>query len=425
MKDARGSRSWREEQLAAERARLREGQRPTPPRHDVLPPQVARWVTLLWPYRYPIVTAALILALLIIVFHPSRSARRTITPHTRPLAAPTALTFTRTPWTSAAARPFSSGLWATVTNVGVGLRSGPAALWPAVSTPVSLTVGQTLVALGVVRNSQESRLWVAVRLPTAEVGWLPSSATTLTGTLRAPPTGRPDSYVVTGQASLPYYRRPLLPDRSDGHTPAQKAAGVVGPGSVLPLRGVLSRYFDGKVGTMWVCVRLPDGSFGWLYAQDAALRRDLRYLAPPPRADQAPWVAPLPAGQTLLGAYGEQLGTTQWPLRGGTDVRGQADDRIQAAADGVVIFTGYSVRWDAYYVVVRHNGVWEGWQTAYIGLTGQGSHGLAVRQGQVVRRGQLLGFLAPGRYQQPTRLRFVVQTPDGSPIESQNVLGWP
>ena len=41
-----------------------------------------------------------------------------------------------------------------------------------------------------------------------------------------------------------------------------------------------------------------------------------------------------------------------------------------------------------------------------------------------VHGGQTLGYLAK-QQGQPASLLFVVQTPDGSPIESQNVLQWP
>jgi murein DD-endopeptidase MepM/ murein hydrolase activator NlpD len=174
-----------------------------------------------------------------------------------------------------------------------------------------------------------------------------------------------------------------------------------------------------------VRVQLTGGDFGWLLQDGPNLRRDIRYMLPPPGSSHSPWGSPLPSGVTMLGAYGEPLGTPQWALRGGTDVRGQPGDRVQAAAEGVVIFTGYSVRWARYYVVVRHDGTWEGWQTAYMGLQGTGKQGIQVHDGQTVRRGQLLGYLAPGAYQQPTSLHFVVQTPDGTPIESQNVLQWP
>jgi hypothetical protein len=262
-----------------------------------------------------------------------------------------------------------------------------------------------------------------VRLPSGTVGWLPSASLSISGTLAAPAGATPQSYVITGRQALDAVRQPALPE-GPGHMATPSAVATVSPGSVLPVRGVLPRYFDGKPGTSWIEVGLPDGGSGWLYQQDEVLQTDMRYLLPPPRAAESPWLAPLPSGHTLLGAYGEELGTAQWPLRGSTRVRGSAGDRVQAVAGGEIIFAGYSVRWGRYYVVVRHNGAWDGWQTAYLGLDPAGLRRLHIAAGLTVRGGQTLGYLAQDEGQ-PANLLFVVQTPDGTPIESQNVLQWP
>ncbi len=423
-----GNWSWRDEQLAAAE---RSGQQIDEPGEDTSrwAEELRYWLEMARLHRW--VTAAIVLVVVLLLFFVLRKGPA---PHPRAVSHPPTVSQshqsqvvtvpTALPWAAAEQKQFVSGLFVTLTTAGVLPRSGPALLWPVVKGAHALTVGPVMVALGIVNNSQESDRWVVVREAGGATGWLPLAAVIYSGTLPITSTVRPESYVITGNKPIQVFRSPGLPDLT-GSAPQTEVVSTVSPGSVLPLDGVLPRYFDGKADTQWLRVGLPGGTFGWLEQVGSNLRLDVRYLSPPPGSASDPWVAPLPQGSLLLGAYGDALGTAQWPLRGGTDVRGKAGDHVQAVADGEVIFVGHSVRWARDYVVVRHTGVWDGWQTAYMGLISTGKQSVQVHEGQIVRRGQLIGYLAPGAYQQPTSLHFVVQTPDGTPIESQNVIQWP
>ena len=87
-------------------------------------------------------------------------------------------------------------------------------------------------------------------------------------------------------------------------------------------------------------------------------------------------------------------GSTPWQaFHPGLDIATAADTPVRAAADGIIVYAGLAQPGDPTYsygncVLIIHNAHIS---TLY-GHMDLGVHGLAVRPGQVVRQGQIIGY---------------------------------
>lgn len=320
-------------------------------------------------------------------------------------------------------------------QVSTTLSSGPGSLWPVSGHVV---VGEQVALLGDAYNSQDGIHWDAVRPPNAGIGWIPDGSIASSGNQpqagAAPVLALEFTHAATLTISAQVQALPVPTVQIVGIPPSLFATPTPTPrlvdkilhvpaGAWMRVHAVIPAYLFDMVGRRWVDVLTSNGNM-WLSVPAASTRLFASYIIPISPVALSTWGAPLTSAGVLYGAYGEALGNGLWPLRAATDVRGTYGEPVLAAQDGTVVLVGTSARWQTSFVLIRQLGDWDGWYSAYINMATDAAHPILVRAGQQVHKGDTIGYLgqAPGS---PSFLRFLIATPDGTPIESQNILQWP
>jgi lipoprotein NlpD len=142
--------------------------------------------------------------------------------------------------------------------------------------------------------------------------------------------------------------------------------------------------------------------------------------APSPAPTQAPTPAPAPAtAPTQAPVPAEERIDWAWPANGkvietfdeqrnkGIDIAGNLGDPVLAAADGKVVYAGSGLRGYGNLLIIKHNNTF---LSAYAH-----NRQLLVREGQLVRRGQLIAELGNSDAPSP-RLHFEIRR-QGRPID--------
>ncbi|MBL8669062.1 MAG: M23 family metallopeptidase [Alphaproteobacteria bacterium] len=122
---------------------------------------------------------------------------------------------------------------------------------------------------------------------------------------------------------------------------------------------------------------------------------------PPRSGSRFAW----PVKGDVTQSFGRQAGGLR---NDGITIRAKAGSDIRAAENGLVIFAGQGSKTSGQVVLLKHA---DNWITTYSPMSE-----IKVRRGQVVKKGEALGRVAPSTGSQPGQLQFQARH-DGVPVD--------